>query len=114
MDGILPGLVPGNAPKAYAQLYALHAEWHDTPGSKQVAKAMKSAEKKKDIADEIRAWRRAQEASELLNQAIAFGEQEDSKALRKVLRKLFSTKYAGTPAQAEALTTYPQYAPKKG
>jgi len=107
-------LVPGQAADAYAEIFTLAGEWAESPPATEAAKAMKRAEKDKAVADEIRTWNLEREASEWLQAARDADTAGDEKALKKVLRKLFSKKYAGTEAQRAARDAYPEHAPATG
>jgi hypothetical protein len=105
------GLVPGSAAGAYAELDALLGEWVATPLEAELKKTLRSAEKDKAIAEEIRAWLLEREASALLQEALDCFTAEDEKCARKALRKLLGKKYATTQAAARALAEFPEYAP---
>ncbi|MBL8859294.1 MAG: hypothetical protein JNL28_12360 [Planctomycetes bacterium] len=103
-------LVPGTAVKAYQELTAFARDTAGTPLEAEVTARLKKADKDKAIQPEITAWKLSVEADEILRQARDLFEQKQDKKGEWQVRKLFSKKYAGTPAAESARKLWPEIA----
>ncbi len=109
-DRITAGLVPGTAAKSYAELLAFAEAAVGTPLEKDAATSLKKADGDKSIRDELKAWRLAKEADELLREATALHDAGETKKAERLVRRLLTPRFAGTPAQETARKLWPDLA----
>jgi hypothetical protein len=100
-------LVPGKAAEGYARLEELAREWAASPMEGEVKKAMKRAEKDKELKDEIAAWKLEQEGEALWNEAMELLKKDDRRAAEKLIRKLKLKKFEGTKIAQRAHEEFP-------
>jgi hypothetical protein len=110
LDRIVAGLVPGTAAKSYEALTTFATQAAGTPLEKVAQQELKQAEKNKAIRDELKAWRLSVEADALFREANGLTDEGDTKQAERVVRKLLTPRYAGTPAQDAARKQWPKIA----
>lgn len=110
LEALLPGLVPGKAAATYAALDELARDYAETPVEGEVRKAMKRAEKDKELGDEIEAWKLEREAEALRAEADELFKKGEERDATKILRKLLRKKYAGTKVAERVREEFPELA----
>ena len=97
--------------QAYKAWYERLSSWAGTPLIEPVEKRMKLLERSKETRDEIRTWKRAQEAQAMLDEAIELVKAGQEKKAERVAKKLIR-KYAKTPAGERAAKKWPHLVSK--
>jgi hypothetical protein len=103
-------LVPGTAVKGFQELTAFARDTVGTPLEAEVAARLKKVETEKAILPELTAWRVSNEADQLLRDARDLFEKKQDKQADRMVRKLFSKKFAATPAAETARKLWPEIA----
>ena len=101
-------LVPGTAVQGYAKLVELAKACADLPLARDLARAVKEAERIDEIEEEIERYKHEQEALELLREAEAHVDAGDEGKAERAVKKLLR-KYADTPAAQQARERWPEW-----
>jgi len=91
---------------AYKTWYARLDEWAGTPFVEAIEDRMKKLERDEETRDEIRTFKRQQEAQAMLDEAIELESQGEQRKAERVVRRLLR-KYEDTPAAQRAAKKWP-------
>lgn len=103
-------LVPGTAGAAYRALVGLAKAFVDTPLEKDAGAAVRDAEKRKDVSEEVDAAKLEMEAEELWNEAQELEKAGEAKKAERVIRRLLRKRYASTEVAKALRAKYPEWA----
>lgn len=104
-------LVPGTAAQGYERMLDLAKACAGlAPFEKDLAARLKKVETDKATRDEIAAWKLEGEAAAILAEAQKAADEGDEKKAQRVVRKLFTKRFASTAAHATARKLWPDVA----